>query len=74
MKTMPLKPESQSYRGFKIPNLNPFLSKAAKHEYEPSHGLLRTLETQHDAPSSSGPHDSCTDWHTLGSGAGRRVP
>lgn len=43
MKTMPLKPESQSYRGFKIPNLNPFLSKAAKHEYESSHGLLKTV-------------------------------
>lgn len=30
---MPFKNESQSHKGFKIPNFSPFLSKAAKLEY-----------------------------------------
>ena len=59
MKTMPFKTESQSYKRFKIPNFNPFLSKAQLNmNMNPSHGLLKTVWTQHDAPSSSGPYDS----------------
>ena len=65
---MPFKNESQSYKGFKIPNCSPFLSEAA------NTGVAEDCVDPARCSKLLWTIDSFTDWHTSGHGMGRWVP